>query len=241
MQTLAQFFTPLSQCGYLPDQRWQLEYELVVEMSGHEYAERMHAGWRRFGHSLFRPQCPECSRCQSLRVPTATYRPSRSQRRNWAKNWGEVHLQIGRPRVSQERLRLYDRFHHHQTEQRGWPLHAPKDPESYVGSFVDNPFPIEEWCYYIDDRLVGVGYVDVLPIGLSGIYFFHEPAERQCGLGVFNVMCLLKQAAERGLPAVYLGYFVKGCPSLEYKADFRPNEVRHADGQWRSFRAAPSS
>ena len=38
-----------------------------------------------------------------------------------------------------------------------------KDSASYADSFVRHPFPVEEWCYYLDGRLVGVGYVDVMP------------------------------------------------------------------------------
>ena len=40
----------------------------------------------------------------------------------------------------------------------------------------------------------------------------------------------------QGTPHVYLGYFVDGCASLEYKARFRPNEVLGADGEWGAFR-----
>lgn len=240
MDLLAQFQTPLSKCGYLPDQQWQLQYEIVGRMEPAEYAQRMREGWRRFGHSLFRPACPNCRRCQSLRVDVSRFRPSRSQRRNVKLNEGEVYLQIGQPRVTPHRLKLYDRFHAHQSELRGWPLHSPKDAASYAESFTFNPYPIEEWCYYSEDRLVGVGYVDALTIGLSAIYFFYEPDERQRGLGVWNVLNLIVEARRRGLPHAYLGYHVSECQSLEYKADFRPNEVLDG-GLWKPFRSAPTS
>ena len=34
---------------------------------------------------------------------------------------------------------------------------------------------------------------------------------------------------------VYLGYFVAGCASLEYKANFRPNQILHSDGFWHHY------
>jgi leucyl-tRNA---protein transferase len=40
------------------------------------------------------------------------------------------------------------------------------------------------------------------------------------------------------LPHLYLGYHVAGCRSLEYKANFRPNETLGVDGKWRTFRKA---
>ena len=37
----------------------------------------------------------------------------------------------------------------------------------------------------------------------------------------------------RGLPHVYLGYYVAGCRSLAYKAHYRPHEILALDGRWR--------
>lgn len=241
MEVVGRFVTPLSRCGYLPDEQWRLEYEFVSAMTSEEYAVRMQEGWRRFGHALFRPQCPACGKCQSLRVPASEFLPSRSQRRTFAANEGCIELKIGPPQVTKEKLRLYDRFHAFQSELKGWPLHSPKDPESYADSFVENPYPIEEWRYHLGRRLVGVGYVDPLAVGLSAIYYFYDPELRGRGLGVYNVLKVIEAARRRGLPHAYLGYFVAGCPSLEYKAAYRPNEIRHADGVWRTFRPAPRS
>ena len=91
--------------------------------------------------------------------------------------------------------------------------------------FVRNPFPTEEWNYRIGGRLVGVGYVDVLSQGLSAIYFFHDPQEHKRSLGTVNILHIIEAARQRGLPHVYLGYYVKGCRSLEYKTRFRPHEL----------------
>jgi arginine-tRNA-protein transferase len=236
MLSLVTYTTPAGPCGYLPEQTWQLEYEIVADMSVREYQDRLLAGWRHFGHALFHPRCPSCRACQSLRVPVERFRPSRSQRRARAANEGVIRLEIGRPAVSTEKLRLHDRFHSFQTRHKGWPSHTPKDFDSYRTSFVDNPFPVTEWCYYVEDRLVGVGYADVLPDGLSAIYFFYDPNERSRSLGTFNVLGLLEEANKRGLKFVYLGYYVEGCESLQYKANYRPNEVLGPDGQWRPFR-----
>ena len=70
----------------------------------------MMSGWRRFGHMLFRPQCPSCQACRSLRVQVARFHPNRSQRRVRKVNQGFVTLEIGPPRVSSDRLELYRRF-----------------------------------------------------------------------------------------------------------------------------------
>jgi arginine-tRNA-protein transferase len=187
-------------------------------------------------------------------------------------NAGVVRLEIGRPSVSREKLALYDRYHAHQSDFRDWPRHPPRDATSYADAYVRQPFPVEEWCYYLNDCLVGVGYVDALPSeddkvrrwqgdkvteaaasssvtlspshlvtlsgvgGLSAIYFFYEPEERQRSLGTWNVLSLIDEANHRGLPYVYLGYYVEGSRSMEYKGRFAPSELRGDDGVWRAFR-----
>jgi arginine-tRNA-protein transferase len=236
MISLMTYTTPLGPCGYLPDQTWRLQYDIVSDMSPLEYQQRLERGWRHFGHALFRPQCPTCRACQSLRVPAARFQPNRSQRRAGKANEGKFRLEIGTPAVSLTKLALHDKFHRYQSFKKGWALHEPKDTDSYAGSFVHNPFSVREWCYYLEDRLVGVGYVDELPESLSAIYFFYDPAERQRSLGTWNVLKIIEYARAHGQAHIYLGYYVKGCRSLEYKANFRPNEMLGPDGHWHVFR-----
>jgi arginine-tRNA-protein transferase len=232
MKSAFRFVAPPGQCGYLPDQTWRLEYELVNELSAAEYMERMLQGWRRFGASLFRPRCTACNACRSVRVVVDRFQPNRSQRRVRKANEGVIQLRIGTPGVTRTKLALYDRYHAYQAEAKGWPQHNQRDVSNYVLSFVDNPFPTQEWCYYKGSQLVGVGYVDDLPGGLSAIYFFYDPAERAHALGTWNVLSLIEHAAARRLPHLYLGYYVAGCPSMEYKVRFTPNQLLGTDGQW---------
>ena len=248
MESLFRYVASPSPCCYLPDRLWSLEYEYVGAMTSGEYLARILEGWRRFGTLLFRPACEGCTACRSIRVRVDRFRPDRSQRRCRRANEGAVTLRVGPPSVTGEKLALYDRYHAFQSDARGWPQHPAKDSGSYNDSFVNHPFPVEEWCYYLGDRLVGVGYVDHLPAldgggaaaraesGLSAIYFFYEPDERPRSLGTWNVLCLLDEAARRGLPYVYLGYYVEGCPSMAYKPNFVPNEIRDEDGWWGEFR-----
>lgn len=266
MESLFRYIASPSRCGYLADQMWSLEYDYVVSLSAAEYLQKMIEGWRHFGTMLFRPACGGCRACQSLRVAVDRFTPNRSQQRNRKLNEGAIELRIGPPTVSRAKLTLYDRYHAYQTDSKGWPDHPAKDAASYASSFVDNPFPIEEWCYYLGGKLIGVGYVDSLPAvyrrggasphsggslrlplalttdgeplsgGLSAIYFFYEPRERQRGLGVWNILSLIAEARRRRLPWVYLGYYVEGCPSMSYKPLFGPNQIRGSDGVWRDFR-----
>ncbi|MSQ96068.1 MAG: arginyltransferase [Gemmataceae bacterium] len=235
MESLFRYTAPASTCGYLPEERWSLEYEMVANLTPAEYEDRLEAGWRRFGAMLFQPRCPACQACQSLRVQVEQFAPDRSQRRAWQANHAALEVRVGKPSVTRAKLDLYDRFHAFQTDLKGWPEHPPKDVASYRETYVHNPPFTEEWCYFVAGRLVGVGYADRLPGSMSAIYCFYDPAERRRSLGTFNVLCLLAECARAKLPFLYLGYFVAGCKSLEYKGSFKPNQVRHADGKWRDF------
>ena len=217
-------------CPYLPDEINQMRYEVEHALTPDRYMTRLRSGWRRFGPILFRNECPSCQRCQSLRVPVATFRPSESQRRVWRKNLGSVTMRIGNPATSPEKLDLFRRFRLHGHQTKGWPF----DPEQDLSLFTSNPFPTEEWTYMTGGRLVGVGYVDALRDGLSAIYFFHGPEDARRSLGTFNVLMLIDAARQRGLSHVYLGYYVQGCRSLEYKGKFQPNERLRSSGEWAS-------
>jgi arginine-tRNA-protein transferase len=235
MESLFRYLAPENRCGYLPAERWRLEYEMVANLSAPEYAGLLEAGWRRFGNMLFHPKCPACDKCRSLRVVVERFRPDRSQRRAWNANHDDIEVRIGRPSVSRAKLDLYDRFHAFNSDLKGWPEHAGKDADSYRESFVHNPDFTEEWCYYLGDRLVGVGYADRLADCMSAIYFIHDPDLRERSLGTFNVLCLLEECFVRKLTYLYLGYYVEGCRSLEYKGRFKPNQIRDPDGTWRDF------
>jgi len=226
------FTTPLTKCEYLPDRLCQLRYEVNPALQPGAYMERLRDGWRRFGLAMFRPDCPSCSMCQSLRIPVEGFQPTRSQRRVWKKNHGVVRLRIGTPTFSAERRELWKKFHRHGQQVKGWPAETGNTP----GLILQTPFAIEEWTYYVGDELAAVGYVDALPQGLSAIYFYWHPDHQSRSLGTFNVLTLLAAARERNVDHVYLGYYVKGCRSLEYKARFAPSEVLRA-GTWQTFMA----
>ena len=231
MEARLRFFAEPHRCEYLPHQTARLEYLIVDRMSAPEYLDWLRRGWRRFGHALFHPVCSSCDACRSLRVPVAAFQRRRTLRRVWKANSGSVTIAMGEPSPSPDTRALYDKFHRYQHATKGWP---PPDEEG-PDAFLSNPFPTEEWRYLLNGRLVGVGYVDALPDGLSAIYYFSDPEERSRSLGTFNVLSIIEEAGRRGLPWVYLGYYVKGCRSVEYKGRFAPNEVLGADGTWGPF------
>jgi arginine-tRNA-protein transferase len=215
-------------CPYLPAERASLEVRVMLDVGDDEMDALLERGWRRFGPIYFRPACASCGECVSLRVVTSRFAPSKSQRRarRAAQSLRRV---VGAPRVDDERLDLYAKWHADREDARGWEPNG-QSTERYALEFAF-PHPCaREAAFYDDDapggsRLVGLGLFDETPHALSAAFFFHDPDYARMSLGTVNVLSLVDDARESGRPHVYLGYRVDGCASLRYKAAFRPHEL----------------
>lgn len=217
-------------CSYLPAETASLEYKLLVDVGPQELEAMLERGWRRFGPAYFRPACSPCGECVSLRLPTATFEPSRSQRRA-LRRCATLRCEVGPVRLDSERLALYAAWHLARERTRNWEA-SPLDEEGYANQFAF-PHPCaREVAYYEDHpgdgngpRLVGVGLCDETPHALSALYFFYDPFFAHRSPGVFHVLNLAHLARRQGKAHVYLGFRINDCASMRYKAGFRPHEL----------------
>jgi arginine-tRNA-protein transferase len=232
---------PPHACPYLADRSAQLEIRVQVDVSPAELDALLSRGWRRFGPVYFRPACAGCSECVTLRVPTDRFTPTKSQRRA-ARNAAHLRRVVQPPRIDEERLALYRRWHADREGSRGWD-ESPIDAQRYGFDFAFPHPSVREVVFEEPDsgRIVGVGICDETPSALSAVYFYWDPERAPASLGIANVVTLIADAKARGLPYVYLGYRVQGCASLTYKGKFRPHELlegRPEEGVEPSWRLA---
>jgi len=107
----------------------------------------------------------------------------------------------------------------------------PPEREQYE-SFLNNGLGCANYYrLYQGNRLVAVTVADEMLDGLAAIYTFFDPDQPQRSLGTEAVLLQIRQAKLRGLPYVYLGYWIDGCRKMSYKACFSPLEL-FIDGQW---------
>ena len=174
-------------CSYLPAQTASLEVRAVKEVSPAEYGEMLSRGWRRFGWQFFRPACPHCRECRSIRVLAQQFQASTGQRRVMRKNEG-VRAQLHPLFVVRETVDLYNRYQRFMHEHRGWQLQQAS-AASYHDMFLSGPSELgRQWLYFDGDRLIGVAMMDEVPgHAVSLVYFFHDPEWRAQSPGVFSM------------------------------------------------------
>ncbi|MCA8904506.1 MAG: arginyltransferase, partial [Hyphomonas sp.] len=99
--------------------------------------------------------------------------------------------------------------------------------QSHIFEYRDGP---EE-----DAPLVAASITDVLRDGFSMVYTFFDAEQEARSLGHFLILDHIRHAQDLGLPHVYLGYWVKGSPKMDYKRRYKPLEVLEGD-RWRLLR-----
>jgi arginine-tRNA-protein transferase len=209
-------------CSYLPDRTAAtLFIDPSYNMNNTVYSHFARLGFRRSGEHVYRPHCPGCSACLSLRVPVEAFKASRSQRRILKAN-AHLSMQVQRAGFTEQHYRLYLRYMHWRHPGGGMDV---DDPEAYHRLYSSAWADTWMYCFYDQQTVVAVAITDQLDDGLSAVYTFYEPALAHQGLGTFAILQQIEQARQQQLPYVYLGYWVNGCDKMEYKVKFRPYQL----------------
>jgi arginyl-tRNA--protein-N-Asp/Glu arginylyltransferase len=218
-------------CSYLSGQFSAMEYARIGGMEAGDYTRRLGEGWFKFGSFLQRPLCHWCRRCYSMRVPLDEWEPSRAHRRILRRN-AAAEVSVSSPPVfSKERLSLYNRYRTMQAALRGWQP-ANLTETSYMEEFVRGPAPMTEISIHENGRLLAVLMADEDPDLITAVTHFHDPALWKRSIGLYTVLQAFLYAKRLGKKWLYLGYFVPGSPSMDYKKQFHPCELRQWNGEW---------
>ncbi|APG63213.1 arginyltransferase [Sphingorhabdus lutea] len=238
------FLTSPAACPYLPD---RTERKMFTDLSGDHANELNDAlgriGFRRSQNVAYRPSCEGCKACISVRVLANEFRPNATQRKIMRRN-DDVVATACKPWSTSEQYNLMRLY----LEQR--------HPDGGMNDMDDVDFAdmIEQTTvtsYVIEYRLpshdadgnalphggelIGACLTDQQGDGLSMIYSFYNPLlTDRSSLGSYIILDHIDRAAKAGLDYVYLGYWVKGSPRMQYKTRYKPMEMLGPDGWYRA-------
>ena len=218
--------TPEYPCPYLTGRLARQRAFLAEQLDGERYHELMDRGFRRSGQLFYAMDCNGCQRCVPIRVPVATFVPSRSQRRTARKNL-DIRMIARAPQCDEEIVALYRRYLRHQHPDNASDETLASLNESLYAPIVDSV----ELRYLLGDRVVAVSLLDVCSRSVSAVYHFYDPEFADRSLGVFSVLAEIEWTRQLGVPHYYLGYWIEAAPTMHYKANYRPHELLR-DGRW---------
>jgi len=216
-------------CPYLEGEQSRQQYFFANQVDERELDFLLEAGWRKFGLFYFRPSCPNCNKCISIRTNTFTFKPTKSQRRRLKKN-ADIKLYIQDLQFKPAHYQLFKKHSKVRFNQKDEEI----EPEEL---FVETHYGLSTQSklveYFLDEQLIAVGYMDIGEHSLSSVYFIYDPDFSSRGLGIFGALKEIEYAKSLGLKFYYLGYYIKENNFMNYKAQFQPYEILdHISGKW---------
>ncbi|HYE36246.1 arginyltransferase [Methylocaldum sp.] len=206
-------------CDYLPGRRAQMVYVSPQEaVDGGIYSWLATRGFRRSGDMIYRPHCPNCSACVSVRIPVARFQPNRGQRRIQQRN-ADLKVVLKPARFEEPHYRLFIRYL--RSRHPGGHM-AESSAEDYLRFLACGWGETGFYEFKRGDELLAVAVTDYLADGLSAVYTFFNPDLPARSLGSYAILWQVDEARRRGLDWVYLGFWISGCQKMSYKNSFRP-------------------
>ncbi|MBT7165475.1 MAG: GNAT family N-acetyltransferase [Victivallales bacterium] len=219
-------------CVYLAGRQALCEELLVQEIDEELFSALIENGYRHFGRFFFRPMCVGCHACVPIRICTAGYVFPRSARKLFQRN-ANLTVEVTVPEPSPAAFSLYLE---HKKRFADSPTASPEpNYERFVESFFHS-FPFSFALRVRDgDRLVAMSHFDLTERVLSDVYCYYDLEYLPRSIGRFAIYKLIEFAVARGVPYVYLGFYIQANAHMSYKRGIRPNELLLTEGAWTPF------
>ncbi len=228
MISIPLFLTNRYPCSYLDDKFAQSVFvHPSCPLTPALYAQLIEQGFRRSGDEVYKPNCPQCAACVSVRLPVAQFQPNRSQKRCWKKNHTTQAI-IKPPVFEQSHYELYLRYQAARHSGGDMAYSSPEDYINFLGScWCDTQF-VE---FSIGNELAGVAVIDQFDNAYSAVYTFFEPKFSSHSLGMYAVLWQIEHTKMQQREFLYLGFWINECRKMAYKKDYRPMQF-FIENQW---------
>lgn len=217
------------ECGYLPGLNARSAFiDPAFPLSTEHYSTFLAQGFRRSGGYVYRPLCRDCNACQPARVPVKHFQPNRIQRRTLRANTN-LEFHVARC-LGQEHFQLYQRYLESRHPNGGM---DPQDANAFY-DFLDAHWSHTDfWEFREAGQLLIFSVVDHVSNGLSAVYTCFDPDANRRSLGTFAILRQIEETRAASLDYLYLGYWVEGSRTMDYKRRFQPLEILTSSG-WKA-------
>jgi arginine-tRNA-protein transferase len=225
------YVTAPQPCPYLPG---RFERKIFTHLSPDRpralVDNLLKGGFRRSQNIAYMPYCDHCAACVPVRIVVDEFEPKRSLAKIWKMNADiEARRVVGRPTIEQFSLfRAYIDARHAEGGMADMSLleYSMMIQDSAVETFLTE-YRLRRQPGLVgtnDSPLVAAVLCDRLSDGISLVYSYYEPELMRRSLGTYLIMEQVAFARSRGIPYVYLGYWIAGSRKMAYKTRFTPQE-----------------
>ena len=228
VKTVRLFRTAPHDCSYLSGrQASTLFVDPEVPITASINSQLSDRGFRRSGSHIYKPDCGGCQSCISSRIDVEAFRFKRQHRKVMNRN-ADITVKETGSLDYDEAFQLYCKYIHRRHPDGDM---YPPSEEQYSSFITVKPDGTRFFEFHRENRLMAVSIVDQLHHGLSAVYTFYDVEEPRRSLGNYVIYWQIQKARLMNLPYLYLGYWVKDCPKMNYKINFRPLEM-FVQGKW---------
>ncbi len=228
-QVKLNFFASAAEpCSYLDNRKSVSAFANPhMDMDMKTYNELIQHGFRRSGGYIYRPHCPHCQECISVRVPVKMHRYSRNEQRVIKRN-SDLRISIMPGRYRDEHFDLYRRYINSRHDEGSMANPNKSDYHRFlICDWTDTLF----FEYRHNRILIAVAVCDITDSGLSAVYTFFDPDYANRSPGHFAILSQIHETRLRDLDYLYLGYWIRDCNKMSYKRRYKPLEAFLND-QW---------
>ena len=238
------YVTAPQPCPYLKGRQERKLFTHLTHDKPYELIDNLlKGGFRRSQNIAYMPYCEGCQSCISVRVVVDDFKPRRSMRRITSTN---ADLTVARVEAipTSEQYGLFRNYIDARHSDGGMADMSVLDyammvEDSIVDSFVSEYRPRAAGT--LNDPaprgpLIGAALCDRLSDGISMVYSFYDPDQKQRSLGTHMILEHIEFTRRLGLPYLYLGYWINGSDKMSYKTRFLPQEHLTSNG-WQPYRS----